>query len=163
MYRLILNPNKEQQDFILSQLKEYPQEYVGMHIRSGGALANRKEKGYWIEERDLLSLTAFINSTMNIKHLSPSIFLSTDSDLIDFFLRVSLPNFHFLSRMSFMRYHTTANSSSDALTGALFDAFVCANSKHFFYTRSSGYSILIKTLGSMNSHFILPTTFSIGA
>ena len=162
MYRLILNPTKDIQDMVFQQLSTYPANFTGMHIRSGGKLANNQEIGYWLTEKELPDLASFINNTIINKDLSKVIYLTTDSDKIEQHLRSHLPQLTILIRPPIiLRDHSTSFAKANAIKGALFDAFLTAQSSSILYTRNSKYSQLLLSLANYVKSFSLPSTFRV--
>ena len=156
LYRIILNPSQDVQSLIFQQLKSYPASFVGMHIRSAGQLANRKERVYWLKENELPKLKNFISNTISRKHLSKNIYLSTDSDKVEKYLKNQLPGFKFLNRLSLKRDHSTSNASADVLKGAIFDSFVAAQSTSLFYTKDSSFSMIVTNLCKSHVQLAIP-------
>ena len=157
MYRLILNPTKDVQDMVLKQLSTYPASFTGIHIRSGGKLANKQEASYWLKEKELPQLSSFINDTIRTRYLSKDVYLTTDSDKIDSYLRQQLPDIRFLVRPSIKRYHSTSNANE----GALYDVYITTQSSSLLYTLSSKYSKMLIHLSKHKRFFYLPFKFRI--
>lgn len=156
LYRLILNPRQDTQELILQQLRQYPSSYTAIHLRTGGYLANFKEIGYWVKKSELPNVVSFIKKTINSKQLSKDVYLSTDSDYVEQYLKKTLHGFHMLPRMNMSRNHATRTFSEDAYKGTLFDMFISAHASHFFSSPNSGFSIVIQML-SHPDNIILPT------
>lgn len=157
LYRSVLNPIKEIQDSVLLQLKKYPPSFIGMHIRSGGVLANLQETTYWIKRSELPNLISFVNNTIISKHLPKAVYLSTDSDYVDGYLKEQLSDILFLPRISIKRGHSTHFAEAEALKGALFDAYVAAQSPFLFFTEDSEFSFILYQITKTDSKIKLPS------
>lgn len=156
LYRVILNPSKDVQDLVLNQLKTFPTSFVGMHIRSAGRLANKKEKAYWITSSELPRLHSFISNTIQKKHFPRDVYLCTDSDTIEEYLKLKLPDINFLPRLSLKRYHSNKIATTDVMKGALVDAFVAAQSSSIIYTKDSSFSIIVLNLCKSTKRIDIP-------
>ena len=155
MVRLIINPSESLQHLIYQQIKQFPKEYTSIQIRSGGKLANSHESTYWITEKELPSLKTFIQNQI-IKHkLSTHVYLSTDSDIIENYLKENLVNIHFLSRIPLKRRHST-NGVIDNYDGALFDLFIASRSNALLYTKHSSFGTLMKKSVNATRSIALP-------
>lgn len=161
MYRLILNPSEDVQNLVLQQLTTYPASFTGMHIRSAGKLANKQEASYWLTEKELPQLSSFISHTIQGKHLSETVYLTTDSDKVEAYLKGKLTDLHFLVRPPLKRYHSTSDAKTDAIKGALFDAYITAQSSTLFYTSYSMYSTLLINLSKSTKIIRLPLKYRV--
>lgn len=160
LHRLVLNPPKDTQELVLEQLKSFPKSYTTVHIRSGGKLANHKEVGYWMTKKDVPRVSTFVKNTIRANHFPDTVFLSTDSDYIERYLRKK-EKMNLLQRMPVLRDHSTSNASVDALKGSLFDLFIAVQSSHLICTKWSSYSELITIMGNYRKSILLPTSFRV--
>lgn len=156
LLRLVLNPSKDVQQLIQEQLASFPVSYTTVHIRSGGKLANHKELGCWMTKEDVPRVSKFVLRMVRTKKVVKDVFLSTDSDYIENYLKEKI---NLLKRMPLTRYHSTSKASVDAFKGSLFDLFIASSASHLIYTENSSYSNLIMSLGQFQNPISLPTSF----
>lgn len=154
LYRIIANPIQEIQEMVLQNDRN--EEVIGMHIRAGGTLANRKERTYWLTESELPSLMHFINKTVIKDQLPHSIYLTSDSDHVDSYLRKHLPTMNFFKRSPFSRYHTTKNSRASSFPGAMYDLLKTSQGSVLMLTPLSSYSRAIGLLSTSEKQYYLP-------
>lgn len=159
LYRIFANPKKELKDQIVNITKDIPfQNVTTIHIRSGGLLANTQEGAYWVTEDELPKLTNAVNDMINNHTLGRLIYLTTDSNKVDFYFRQHLKNVEFLTLNVYNRSHTTGQSKDESFRAALFDLFVSAQGSSILYSPKSGYSIAICSLSQSKRQFILPSS-----
>lgn len=157
LYRIFANPKKDLIDQIVNVTNSIPFNNVTtLHVRSGGALANHKERAYWVTEDELPKLVNAIGSILNRYSLGRLIYLTTDSNIVDSYLRQHLRNVDFLTLNMYRRDHTTGDSKDESFRAALFDLFVSAQGSSILYTPGSGYSTAIRFLSQSQQQYELP-------
>lgn len=99
IYRLLSNPNEEILHSVIEDSKKrvFKKSVVGIHIRSGGFVANYYERTYWITENELPSLSSFLFDLVRNESLPTVFYLTSDSKLVENYLKSSLRNFTFIT------------------------------------------------------------------
>ena len=142
LYRVFLNPNRKIQNY----LKAFKQKYyrqdthvLGVQVRLGGCMANQQEIMALMTRREFESIPGKISNL--IRSLSnPVVYLSTDSDYAEKYLRERLPNVTILtSSQYFTRGHSTWISPVSIVEAALVDLFLLADTDLFLYQSASGF------------------------
>lgn len=160
LYRIISNPKKDLIDHIVNTTKGIDFKNVTtIHIRSGGALANHKERACWVTEDGLPKLVKDIDSILSRNKLGRSLYLTTDSDIVYSYVRQHLKNVRFLTLNMYKRDHTTGSLNDVIYRSALFDLYVAAQGSSLLYSMNSGYSNAIRSLSYTRRSYLLPTTF----
>ena len=142
LYRVFLNPNKKIQNY----LRAFKQKYytknthiLGVQVRLGGCMANHHEQLALMTRSEFDSIPGRISHLIrNIK--IPVVYLSTDSDYAEKYLREHLPNLTILtSSQYFTRGHSTGHSKLSNIEAALVDLFLLADSDTLLYQPQSGF------------------------
>ena len=157
LFRVFANPRKKLRDQIVSITKDIPfQNVTTIHVRSGGLLANYKERAYWLTEDELPKLANDINDMISNYTLGRLVYLTTDSNKVDSFLHQHLKRVRFLTLNVYNRSHTTWYSNDESFRAALFDLYVSAQGSSILYTPGSGYSRTIRALSHSKQQYELP-------
>lgn len=157
MLRLLFNPDSQTISNVTSLIQKhhFNQKVIGIHIRSGGLLANYRESAYWITYDELPSLVSFINNTIVQNHLPHKIYLTSDSDIITRYIKSHLKHYHYITGNPYQRYHTTVGNS-ESFKAALFDSLALSQAHTLIYTKGSSFSKEIVTLSIAKSKYKLP-------
>ena len=162
MYRIFANPSSDVLDVVKEKSSQYDfSKVMGMHIRSGGFLANYRERGYWLTSEELPNLRSFINDTMKKHSLPQMVYLTTDSDIIEQYMKNQFPNLVFIKERPFPRSHTDRGAQDINFKGALFDLYFSSLSSVVLFTPGSVFSLAICSLAATTNQYQLPTTFRI--
>ena len=164
IYRLLANPTTVILNSINEDVKAIKTPYTTIHLRTGGYLANYKEGGYWVTPDELPKVTKFINNTIKKNKFENTVFLSTDSDISELYLKQNLPNLRFINRRPYQRSHSTTRNKYSSFEGAIYDYFVAAQGKQIIYSKTSSFSNIVlkltqsKTSIPLNTHFRINNT-----
>ena len=142
LYRVLLNPNQSIQDYLYAfkQTHYHSHRHVlGIQVRLGGCLANYKETVAFMTMKQFYAIPSLIK--MRIQKLSnPVVYLSTDSDYAEQYIRSKLPNVVILtSSKYFTRLHTTGSPKLESVESALVDLILLADSDVLLYQKESGF------------------------
>ena len=145
LYRVFLNPNKKIQNYLRAFKQKYYKEdthVLGVQARLGGCMANQPELKALMTRREFESIPGRISHLIrNVKN--PVVYLSTDSDYAENYLREQLPNITILtSSQYFTRGHSTGKSKLSNIEAALVDLFLLADSDKILYQPRSGFGIV---------------------
>ena len=145
LYRVFLNPNKKIQNYLRAFKQKYytrDTHILGVQVRLGGCMANHHE------QKALMTRSEFDSIPGRISHLIrnikiPVVYLSTDSDYAEKYLREHLPNLTILtSSQYFTRGHSTGHSKLSNIEAALVDLFLLADSDTLLYQVLSNFGIV---------------------
>ena len=152
------NPNKEILHAIQVDSKEqdFHHSVVGVHIRSGGFLANIKERAYWITEKELPQLPSHLTEIVMKKSLSTIFYLTSDSDRIEKYVKTCLKNYTFITNTRYPKQHTTWGANDIAFKGAFYDLLITSQSSAIIYTYQSGCSDAICIMSNTDKKYRLP-------
>lgn len=146
--RTLINPSKYIYDYILEfKRKHYVgHDVFGVQVRMGGCYANYKEGSELISLETLQSLPELIRNSS--RHLtSPVIYLSTDSDYAENYLRESLPDIPVLTSSSiFVRKHSTGKAALDGVQGAIVDVILLSDSDLLLINKGSGFGTIASAI-----------------
>ena len=166
IYRLLLNPSYHLQ----YQLNQFKKEHfirnhvVGIQIRMGGCLANYQEYLEMMSFDELIRLPSFIQSTVKEFNFNPSdtvLFISTDSDYAEKWIRESLKNDYLIVTSTlFERSHTRGMAKNDASQGALFDMILLSDCDGLIICSGSGFGRVASSLSSSIHQRIYRVTHS---
>ena len=126
LLRIFSNPNGNMMNIINNDIKNIPKSMVGIHIRTGGYLANFNEPTYWITKEEVPIVINYINNTITKHKLSPSIYLTTDSDYIESVVTKQLSHYNFVKRRLLKRNHSRGHADYSSFEAALYDYFMIA-------------------------------------
>lgn len=145
LYRVFLNPNKKIQNYLRAFKQKYytrDTHVLGVQVRLGGCMAN------YHEQLALMTRSEFDSIPGRIFHLirnitNPVVYLSTDSDYAEKYLREHLPNLTILtSSQYFTRGHSTGHAKLSNIEAALVDLFLLADSDTLLYQVFSNFGIV---------------------
>lgn len=152
IYRFMLNPIEETIDTILQQSEQLgpKQNVLGLHIRSAGKLADRKERVAMITPEILVQIPQRIRRMIALMHVPMEnvvIYLSTDSTVIERFLREIFADVRIVVYNPFRRGHTTGGGANYfTIQQAITDMFMIAQADTAMYTLHSGFSEATRSL-----------------
>lgn len=157
-FKLLLNPNREVMNLLLKDIHtmKSQQGVVGIHVRSGGDLANRRERTRWMKKDSLPFLTQFINRTIESNHHPHTIYLTTDSDIVEMYFKEHLPHFLFLEKNPYKRGHTTSGAKGVFIKGAIYDVIMTSQASVLFLSPSSSFSSMIRLISKSGRSYNLP-------
>lgn len=148
LYRIFLNPSADVIEYI-TKFKETNYEnrqVLGVQIRMGGCLANTKEETEMMSFSRLLELPGTIYSALQSLR-NPVIYLSTDSDFAENYLRRRLSDIPiFTSSMYFNRSHTCGQATISSVKSSLVDLFLLADSDIMIINKLSGFGMIAKQI-----------------
>ena len=153
LYRLILNPTPELQNMIHSfQKNHFTKQYVfAIQIRTGGCLADYSEGVEMMSVDELERLPGVIVSAMaswNFNAGNTVLFLSTDSTLVEMFIKQQLGSMYtVITSNDFHRGHTKGMPSGAAVQSALLDLFLLSDSDALLVCRQSGFGTVARSMG----------------
>ena len=167
LLRVFLNPNKK----IQSYLKGFKQQFYvnntqvfGVQVRLGGCLANHKEMMALMTKKEFQSIPGRIKRYIN-KLTNPVVYLSTDSDYAETYIRNHLPGITILtSSQFFTRTHSTGFTQTSNVEAALVDLFLLSDSDMLMYQTGSGFGRIAakmtrahKIIGMKVTHYRIRT------
>ena len=139
--RVLLNPNPDIQRYLISfKRSHYNGKHVfGVQIRLGGCLANRQEKMSLMSQSEFKSIPKRIRQHIR-KLTNPVVYLSTDSDYAEKYIRSALPEITILTSSAlFKRSHSTGITTLSNVESALVDLFLLSDSDILMYQDRSGF------------------------
>ena len=157
LFRMFSNPNEHMMNIINNDVKKLPMPMVGIHIRTGGYLANFHEPTYWITKEEIPNVINYINSTITLEKLPHSIYLTTDSDYVESVVMNTLSHLHFIKRRSFKRNHSADLADYSTFEAAIYDYFLAAQSSYYFYCKGSGFSRIALYISKTNKQYAIPS------
>ena len=167
LLRILLNPSSEIKYSVQLYMNEYffEKEVIGIHVRTGGCIANFQEQKAMMTIKQIQSLPDYIMEVMKKSHLEPkstTIFLSTDSDIIEEYLRNKLEsNIEIITSHIYMRSHSRGKAVATAVKGAITDLYLLAQCKVLITCSGSGFSRIAYYLSSATMKYMYQTTHSI--
>ena len=139
--RVFLNPTPDIQDYLIRfKTEHYGNRTVfGVQARLGGCLANSREK------MQLMSINQFKALPEKIRFnlhglVNPVVYLSTDSDFAETYIREKLPDIEILTSSAFFtRHHSTGITEVSTVKSSLVDLFLLADSDILLISDSSKF------------------------
>ena len=142
IYRVFLNPNRKIQNYLRAfKQKHYGQntQVLGVQVRLGGCMANHHEVKALMTRQEFESIPNRITNLIR-NLINPVVYLSTDSDYAEKYLREHLPNITILtSSQYFTRGHSTGHAKIPYIESALVDLFLLADSDILLYQALSNF------------------------
>ena len=142
IYRVFLNPNRKIQNYLRAfKQKHYGKntQVLGVQVRLGGCMANHHEVKALMTRQEFESIPNRITNLIR-NLINPVVYLSTDSDYAEKYLREHLPNITILtSSQYFTRGHSTWTPEVSTVESTLVDLFLLADSDIFLYQAKSGF------------------------
>ena len=157
IYRLLANPTNSLLKVVIEDISRLQSSYTAIHLRTGGKLANKKEQTCWVSEDELPKVTTYIKKTIIQEKLDTTVFLSTDSDIAEQYLKQNLPDINFIPRRSYQRFHSTTKNNYSSFEGAIYDYFIAAEAKQIFFSKGSGFSKIVLQLTKAKKKYSIPT------
>ena len=148
----MLNPIEETIQTIHEQsaLLGPKENVLGLHIRCAGRLADRKERVAMITPVVLLQIPQRIRKMidlMNVPMKQVVMYLSTDSTVVERYLREIFADMRIVVYNPFRRGHTTGGAANYlTIQQAITDMFLISQAKTIMYTSFSGFSEAIQSL-----------------
>lgn len=167
LLRILLNPSQDIADSVHYFLNDHFNEKVvlGIHFRTGGCIANFQEPKAMMTLKEIQAFPDYIMKIMKENHLKPKstiIFLSTDSDRIEEYLRNTLDSrLEIITSQIYMRSHSRGKAVSTAVKGAISDLFLLAQSNVLITCSGSGFSKIAFHLSSAKYKYVYNTTHGI--
>jgi len=164
--RVLLNPSPEIIGNINSFKKKHfcEKDILGIHIRTGGCIANFQEKISMMTVKQIQQFPKYIMNVISNNNLQPkttTIFLSTDSDRVEDYLRNTLDSdIEIITSQIYMRSHSRGKAISNAVKGAITDLYLLAHSKVLITCSGSGFSKIAYYLSSTRKKYLYNTTHS---
>lgn len=145
LYRLVLQPSDRLRSAILSILqKPEMKQCIGMQIRTGGNLANLKEKVRFLTEPRVHWYAVHINEKYTGKE---TIYLSSDSDNAIQLVKLRMTNHTVITSNQFPISHSSlGNKKNKGLKRALIDMIVSSHCNPIHITQWSTFGQAIRYL-----------------
>ena len=166
--RTLLRPSKEVRNAIREMNSVVHQRLfsIGVHIRTGGLLANDCEGTSMVDNKTLESVPHRIEALRERLTDKPKyvvVFVSSDSDRAIAYLKRNLhPDYRIVTSSKYARGHTTnARISTDKVKGALLDVFVLADCDALLTTKGSGFSMIANEMSSSSVRAVIPVNRTI--
>ena len=166
--RALLRPNEEVQNAIREMNSVVHQRLfsIGVHIRTGGLLANDCEGMSMIDRKMLETVPNRIDALRERLTKNPKdvvVFVSSDSDRAIVYLKRHLhPDYRIVTSSKYTRGRTTsARAAADKVKGALLDVFVLADCDALLTTRGSGFSMIVSEMSSSSVRAVIPVNRTI--
>ena len=133
---------------------------VSVHVRTGGSLADTREKAVANPKSRFRYIYSTINNIAS-KIANPfKLYLTTDSTVFEEFLRSRYPPYRLVTIDYYKRGHTSGKHASEkTIKRSLLDMYIAAQAKTLIYTRRSGFSLTILYLGEYDSNWELSSKF----
>ena len=168
IFRTLLRPNKEVRNAIRERSSVVHQRLfsIGVHIRTGGLLANDCEGMSMIDRKMLETVPNRIDALRERLTKNPKdvvVFVSSDSDRAIAYLKRHLhPDYRIVTSSKYARGRTTsARASADKVKGALLDVFVLADCDALLTTKGSGFSMIASEMSSSSVRAVIPVNRTI--
>lgn len=167
IYRLLTNPLEETIQVIKEESEKIgPKERVlGMHIRCAGKLADRKERVAMVTPDVLLQIPNRIRKMMLVigkPYDDITLYLSTDSTVVERYLRTIFADYRVIVFNRYRRGHTTAGAANYlTIQQAIIDMYLLSQAKSVMYTSSSGFSEAIRHLNTPSLEYTIDVTKSV--
>ena len=162
IFRTLLRPSKEVRNAIRERNSVVHQRLfsIGVHIRTGGLLANDCESTSMIDRKTLETVPHRIEALRERLTDKPGdvVFVSSDSDRAIAYLKRHLhPDYRIVTSSKYARGHTTNSKISvGKVKGALLDVFVLADCDALLTTKGSGFSMIASEMSSSAVRAVIP-------
>ena len=165
VFRILLNPIPEVQFQVQKYIHQYFLKYnhtLGIQIRTGGCLADSREKREMSSLENLIGLPDYIQEIMHTTGMvanSTLIYISTDSTIAENYIRgiMGYP-YHFLSADIFQRSHSFINPTDEVMKRNLVDLHLLAECDALIYFAGSGFGNMAYQLSKSNNKFMYRVT-----
>ena len=168
IFRTLLRPSKEVRNAIRERNSVVHQRLfsIGVHIRTGGLLANDCESTSMIDRKTLETVPHRIKALrerLTDKPKDVVVFVSSDSDRAIAYLKRHLhPDYRIVTSSKYARGHTTNSKISvGKVKGALLDVFVLADCDALLTTKGSGFSMIASEMSSSSVRAVIPVNRTI--
>ena len=168
IFRTLLRPNKEVRNAIreINSVVHQRLFSIGVHIRTGGLLANDCEGTSMIDNKTLETVPHRIDALrrrLTDKPKDVVVFVSSDSDRAITYLKRHLhPDYRIVASTQYTRGHTTNSKISvGKVKGALLDVFVLADCDALLTTKGSGFSMIASEMSSSSVRAVIPVNRTI--
>ena len=167
IFRTLLRPSKEVRNAIRERNSVVHQRLfsIGVHIRTGGLLANDCESTSMIDRKTLETVPHRIEALRERLTDKPGdvVFVSSDSDRAIAYLKRHLhPDYRIVTSSKYARGHTTNSKISvGKVKGALLDVFVLADCDALLTTKGSGFSMIASEMSSSSVRAVIPVNRTI--
>ena len=168
IFRTLLRPSKEVRNAIRERNSVVHQRLfsIGVHIRTGGLLANDCESTSMIDRKTLETVPHRIEALrerLTDKPKDVVVFVSSDSDRAIAYLKRHLhPDYRIVTSSKYARGHTTNSKISvGKVKGALLDVFVLADCDALLTTKGSGFSMIASEMSSSFVRAVIPVNRTI--
>ena len=166
--KILLRPKKDVRNAIREMNSIVHQRLfsIGVHIRTGGLLANDCEGTSMVDNKTLESVPHRIDALRERLTDNPKdvvVFVSSDSDRAIAYLKRNLhPDYRIVTSSKYTRGRTTsARASADKVKGALLDVFVLADCDALLTTSGSGFSMIVSEMSSSSVKAVIPVNRTI--
>ena len=146
--RVLVNPTPDILDYLykFKQTHYVNRTVLALQIRTGGCLANVREAAQLISNYELKNLPDKVQARLAGMD-NPIVYLSTDSDYAESYLRSRLPGVEIQTSSSlFARSHSSGFSTLSAVKSALVDVFLLADSDVLMISFRSGFGKIASLL-----------------
>ena len=167
IYRVILTPEPS----ILKDIEEvksllYKPNTFGVHIRSGGYLANSFERMSMISESGVRKIPQQIRQICKERNIDPNgwnVFISSDSDSVARFIKKEFNStFNVVISSKYKRGHTTSGHlQNDSLKSALIDLHILGDCSLLLVTKGSGFSTVAESMAFPSPVYFIPVNRTI--
>lgn len=162
--RILLNPSpsilSNVQDFMSYHFRD--KRVLGIQIRTGGCVANFHEMKSMMSLKEIRQFPSYINNIMEKESLLPArttIFLSTDSDLVEQYIREQLrSNIEIITANTYQRSHSRGKANDESIYGALMDILLLAKADVLITCSGSGFGRVANIISLSSKKYIYNTT-----
>lgn len=167
IYRVILTPEpsivKDIQE--VKRLLSKPKTF-GVHIRSGGYLANSFERMSMISKNGVLKIPQQIMQICQERNIDPNawnLFISSDSDTVTRYIKNEFNStFNIVISTKYKRGHTTSGHlRNDTLKSALIDLHILGDCDLLLVTKGSGFSTVAEGMAFPSPVYYIPVNRTI--
>ena len=165
--RILLNPSPH----ILKNVIDFSRSHfdhktvLGIQIRTGGCVANFQELKSMMSIQEIRQFPSYINNIMSKELLridNTVIFLSTDSDLVEEYIREQLNNdIEIITANIYKRSHSRGKASEESISGALLDTLLLARADVLITCSGSGFGRVANTISLSRRKYIYNTTHTL--
>lgn len=167
IYRVVLTPESS----VLKDIEEvksllYKPNTFGVHIRSGGYLANSFERMSMISESGVRKIPHQIMQICKERNIDPkgwNLFVSSDSDSVAHYIKnVFNSTFNVVISAKYKRGHTTSGHlRNDTLKSALIDLRILGDCDLLLVTKGSGFSTVAENMAFPSPVYYIPVNRTI--
>lgn len=165
--RILLNPAPH----ILNNFIDFSRSHfkhktvLGIQIRTGGCVANFHELKSMMSLQEIRQFPSFINSVISKELLRMDktvVFLSTDSDLVEEYIREQLnSDIEIITANIYKRSHSRGKANEESVSGALLDTLLLARADVLITCSGSGFGRVANTMSLSRRKYIYNTTHTL--